>query len=93
MSKRVKVILYILNIIVFGIAIYWFKDDQSPEPLIAMIGQFLVLITLIFESKISGLGITKISNSEVDVDVKSSDNSNISISDVKDGSKVNVKRR
>jgi hypothetical protein len=93
MKKLIKNILYLFNFIALGIAIYWFKEEQSPEPLIVIISQVLVLITLIFESKISKLGISKISNSEVDVDVKSSDDSNIDISDVKDGSKVKIKRR
>jgi hypothetical protein len=93
MKKLVKTILYIFNIIVLGIAVYWFKDEQSPEPLIVMISQFLVLITLIFESKISNIGISKVSKSKVNVDVKSTDNSSISISDIKDGSDIKIKRK
>ena len=93
MNKLVKTILYIFNLIVLGIAIYWFKSEQSPEPLIAIISQFLVLITLIFESKISNIGISKVSKSEVDVEVKSNDDSSITITDIKDGSNIKVKRK
>lgn len=93
MNKLLKSILYIFNIIALGIAIYWFKDEQSPEPLIVMISQFLVLITLIFESKISNIVISKVSKSKVNVEVKSTDNSGISISDIKDGSDIKVKRK
>lgn len=93
MNKLLKTILFIFNIIALGIAVYWFKDEQSPEPLIVMISQFLVLITLIFESKISNIGISKVSKSKVNVDVKSTDNSSISISDIRDGSDIKVKRK
>jgi hypothetical protein len=92
MNKSVKIILYILNILIFGIAIYWFTIDKSPEPLITMIGQFLVLLTLIFESKITKIAIAKISESEIYVETGLKDESSISISKVKKGSKVNVKR-
>jgi hypothetical protein len=92
MNKSVKIILYVLNFLIFGIAIYWFTNDKSPEPLITMIGQFLVLLTLIFESKIAKIAIDKISDSEIDVETGSKDESSISISKVKKGSKVNVKR-
>jgi hypothetical protein len=93
MNKLLKTILFIFNIIALGIAAYWFKDEQSHEPLIVMISQFLVLITLIFESKISNIGISKVSKSKVNVGVKSNDNSSISISDIKDGSDIKVKRK
>ncbi len=93
MNKLVKIILYIFNIIVLGIAIYWFKDEQSPEPLIVMISQILVLITLIFESKISNIGISKVSDSEVYINVRANDESDISISDIKKGSKIKVKKK
>ncbi|QNK77898.1 hypothetical protein H7F37_02055 [Winogradskyella sp. PAMC22761] len=92
MNKLVKTIIYIFNIIALVIAIYWFIDEQSPEPLIVMISQVSILITLIFESKISNINISKVSKSEINVEDKSTDASNISISKVKKGSKVNVKR-
>jgi hypothetical protein len=92
MNKSVKIILYTLNVLIFGIAIYWFTNDKSPEPLITMIGQFLVLLTLIFESKIAKIAIQKVSDSKVDVETGSNDESNISISRIKKGSEVNVKR-
>jgi hypothetical protein len=93
MNKLLKTILFIFNIIALGIAIYWFRDEQSPEPLIVMISQFIVLITLIFESKISNIGISKVSKSKVNVDVKSNDKNSINISDIKDGSDIKVKRK
>ncbi|MDO8316003.1 MAG: hypothetical protein Q7T12_00575 [Flavobacterium sp.] len=92
MNKSVKIILYTLNVLIFGIAIYWFTNDKSPEPLITMIGQFLVLLTLIFESKIAKISIENVSDSEVDVETDSKDESSICISKIKKGSKVNVKR-
>lgn len=93
MNKLLKIILYIFNIIALGIAMYWFKDEQSPEPLIVMISQFLVLITLFFESEISNISISKVSKSKVNLDVKSTDNSRISVSDINDGSNIKVKRK
>lgn len=93
MNKLLKTILFIFNLIALGIAIYWFKDEQSPEPLIVMISQFLVLITLIFESKISNIGISKVSKSKVNIDTKSTDNSSINISEISDGSDIKVKRK
>lgn len=93
MNKSVKIILYILNILIFGIAIYWFINDKSPEPLITVIGQFLILLTLIFESKIGKISIKKISESGIDVETDSKDESSISISKVTKGSKVNIKRK
>ncbi|MCX7551546.1 hypothetical protein [Xanthomarina sp. F2636L] len=93
MNKLVKIILYVFNIIALGIAIYWFNADQSPEPLIVIISQFLVLITLIFESKISNIGISKVAKSKVDVEVKANDDSSIIISDIKDRSNIKVKRK
>lgn len=92
MSKSVKKILYTLNILIFVIAIYWFINEKGPEPLITIIGQFLVLLTLIFESKIAKITIEKISDSEIDVETGSKDESSISISKVKKGSRVNLKR-
>lgn len=93
MNKLVKSIIYIFNLIALLIAIYWFKDEQSPEPLIVIISQSLVLITLFFESKISNIGISKVSKSEVDVEVKSNDDSIINITDIKDGANIKVKRK
>ena len=93
MNKLLKTILFIFNFIALGIAIYWFKNEQSPEPLIVMISQFLVLITLIFESKISNIGISRVSKSKVNIDTKSTDNSSINISDISDESDIKVKRK
>ncbi|WP_196894729.1 hypothetical protein [Aureivirga marina] len=93
MNKLLKTILITFNIITLGVAIYWLITEKSPEPLIVMISQILVLITLIFESKISNIGISKVSKSKVDIDVKSTDNSNINISDIKDDSEIKVRRR
>lgn len=93
MNKLVKIILYIFNLIALGVAIYWLIEEQSSEPLIVMISQISILIALIFESKISNIGISKVSKSKVNVGVKSTDNSSISISDIKDGSDIKVKRK
>lgn len=92
MNNLLKTILLVFNLVALGVATYWFIDEKSPEPLIVMISQFLVLLTLIFESKISNIGISNVSKSKVDIETKQNDNSSIKISEITDGSDIKVKR-
>ncbi len=60
MNKFRKILLYVLNLLMLSLAIYWYANDKTYEPVIVIIGQFIALITLA-----SGEITTKMSNEDV----------------------------
>lgn len=74
MNSTLKTILLILNLLMLGIGAYWLYKDRTSEPLIVVIGQGCVLLTLILEKQISNISSSRIDNSNLDLDLTSGDN-------------------
>lgn len=77
MNKKVKYLIIALNIIVFVIAGNWYMKEKNTEPLIALITQFIALVALFFEEKISK--ISNIKNVDTDIDTNISAESNVEV--------------
>ncbi len=73
-----------------GLAIYWYNDKKETEPLIAIIGQIVALLVILFESKISNIKTKKVTNSKIKVDTEPG--SKIHTSGIKD-SEIEIKNR
>jgi hypothetical protein len=69
MDKKVKYIIVFLNVLVLILAISWYVEEKEPEPLIAVIGQFIALLVLFFEDKISKVANIKNVNTEIETDI------------------------
>lgn len=67
MNKTLKIILIILNLIMFGIAILWFFENKEKEPIIVSIGQFATLLILIFEKQASKIFSKNIESSKIKI--------------------------
>lgn len=74
MNTTLKTILLVLNLLMLGIGAYWLYIDRAAEPLIVVIGQACVLLTLILEKQISNISSRRIEDSDLDFDLKSGDN-------------------
>ena len=74
MNTTLKTILLILNLLMLGIGAYWLYKDRTSEPLIVVIGQACVLLTLLLEKQISNISSSRIDNSDLDFDLTSGDN-------------------
>lgn len=81
--------MILLNIVMLGIAVFWFVKGKELEPIIVAIGQLATILSLFFENEASKIFTKKVkNNSTVDVDVHSGDN--VETEDI-DNSKVNIK--
>ncbi|WJS94357.1 hypothetical protein NYQ10_19935 [Flavobacterium johnsoniae] len=74
MNKKIKYIIIALNIIVLVIAVNWYLKDKNEEPLIAIITQFIALIVLFFEEKLSKVTNIKNENTDIDTDISGDNN-------------------
>ncbi len=90
MNITLKTILLILNLLMLGVGAYWLYKDRTSEPLIVVIGQACVLLTLLLEKQISNVSSNRIENSEFDFDLKSG--GSVKSSKVKD-SNIKIKIR
>lgn len=73
MNKILKIIVISLNIIILLVALYWLNNNNEPEPLIVVIGQITVIISLVFENKASKIFTKNIDNSKVKIERKNTD--------------------
>ncbi|WP_166925712.1 hypothetical protein [Flavobacterium poyangense] len=69
MNKKVKYIVAVLNIIVLGIAFKWYLENKDSEPLIAVISQFIALLVLVFEERLSKVTNIKNVNTDIETDI------------------------
>lgn len=91
MKNSFRLILVLINSLIFVFACIWYFKEESYEPIIVILGQIASLITLFFENSNSKVISKKISNnSEVDINVAKGDF--VHTSDI-DSSKVNIKTR
>ncbi|PKB17014.1 hypothetical protein [Flavobacterium sp. 5] len=74
MSKAVKTILIIINIVMILLSIKWYLKNYEDEPLISALGQLSTLIVLLLEGKInSALKVNKNVRTKLDMDVSKGD--------------------
>ncbi|KAF2508368.1 hypothetical protein EYY60_14655 [Flavobacterium zhairuonense] len=95
MSTNIKNIAIVINLLIFILSIFWInKSNFDIEPITVFLGQLLSLIVLIFGDTIqSKFSIKKVFNSTVDIDTSKKDTSDFDISDIKNNSKVKIKKR
>lgn len=74
MNKKIKNIIIVLNCLMLFLAIKWYFKNEEIEPLILIIGQFITLLVLFFEDKLSKVTNIKNVNTDIDTDI-SGDNS------------------
>ena len=94
MSKKIKNVAVVINFSIFVLSIFWIvKSNFDIEPITVFLGQLLSLIVLIFGDTIqSKFSIKKIFSSTVDIDTSKRDTSEFDISDIKNNSKVKIKK-
>lgn len=94
MSKNIKNIAIIINLLILGFSILWIKKTNFEyEPITVFLGQSLSLIVLLFGDTIqSKFSIKSVSNSKVKIDTNRKDNSDYDISNIRDNSEVNIKK-
>lgn len=91
MSKAVKIILIIINILMILLSIKWYLKNNEDEPLISILGQFSTLIVLLLEGKInSALNVNKNTRTEVDLDISKGDKIN---ANKNEDSEIKIKTR
>ena len=74
MSKTIKSLLIILNVVMILLSIKWYLTKYEDEPLISIIGQLSALIVIMSENKINSfISAKKNIRSNVDVDAAKGD--------------------
>ncbi|BCY29356.1 hypothetical protein [Flavobacterium okayamense] len=74
MSKSVKALLFIINIVMILLSIKWYLKNNEEEPLISILGQLSALIVLLLEGKINTvINANKNVRSKLDLDVSKGD--------------------
>jgi hypothetical protein len=74
MNKIIKYIIIVLNVLVLIVAINWYFRDKEFEPLIAVIGQFIALLVLFFEDKLSKVINIKNVNTDIETNILGKNN-------------------
>ena len=95
MSKRIKNIAIIINLLILVLAILWIKKtDFEYEPITVFLGQLLSLIVLIFGDAIQNkFTVIDISNSKVKIDTDKQDKGDYDVSNIINNSEVRIKKR
>ncbi|WP_237275813.1 hypothetical protein [Tenacibaculum ovolyticum] len=82
MNKNLKFALIFLNVIMILIAGYWLNKNREPEPLFVLVGQVGVVISLLFEKKVSKIFTKSVDNSKIKIIRKQTDE--VHTEDIKD---------
>jgi hypothetical protein len=95
MSKVIKNIAIVINLLILVFAVLWIKKTNFDyEPITVFFGQFLSLIVLIFGDAIQNKFTVKdVSKSKVNIDIDKEDNGDYNISKITDNSEVRIKKR
>lgn len=95
MSKKIKNIAIVINLLILVLAIFWIKkSDFDYEPITVLCGQSLSLIVLIFGDAIQNkFSVKDVSKSKVNIDIDKQDNGNYDISNITDNSEIRIKKR
>ncbi len=92
MNKSVKIFLVALNLLFIVVAAIWAYRTPSPfEPMLALGGFFANTITLLFGDAVAEkIQVSRIEQSTVDIE--RGKKGDISVTDVKDNSTINIKK-
>ena len=95
MSKKIKNIAIVINLLILVLAIFWIKkSDFDYEPITVLCGQSLSLIVLIFGDAIQNkFSVKDVSKSKVNIDIDKQDNGDYDISNITDNSEIRIKKR
>ncbi|MBH1959065.1 MAG: hypothetical protein I8H68_03025 [Flavobacteriia bacterium] len=95
MSKLIKNISIIINLLILGVSIIWLKKTNFDyEPITICLGQVLALVILLFGDKIyNKFRLKNISNSKVKIDTHKEDDAEYSISNIKENSEINIRKK
>ncbi|MCA0349069.1 MAG: hypothetical protein LCH35_07390 [Bacteroidetes bacterium] len=95
MSKKIKNIAIVINLLILVLAIFWIKkSDFDYEPITVLCGQSLSLIVLIFGDAIQNkFSVKDVSKSKVNIDIDKEDNGDYDISNITDNSEIRIKKR
>lgn len=95
MSKKIKNIAIVINLLILVLAIFWIKkSDFDYEPITVLCGQSLSLIVLIFGDAIQNkFSVKDVSKSKVNIDIDKQDNGHYDISNITDNSEIRIKKR
>jgi len=92
MNKRIKNLLFTINGLILVLSGFWLYSDGGYEPMIVLLGQFAVLLTLFFEGKTKSTDVEGIDKSKIKIRSKKDDATQITVKDVKNESEVDIKR-
>jgi hypothetical protein len=70
-NKILKWVLIALNGIMFLLAIKWYIKNYEDEPLICIIGQSIILLSIFMENKFPNVRNIKNEDSEIETDISS----------------------
>jgi hypothetical protein len=95
MSKVIKNIAIVINLLILVFAVLWIKKSNFDyEPITVFLGQSLSLIVLIFGDAIQNkFSVKDVSKSKVNIDIDKEDNGDYDISKITDNSEVRIKKR
>ena len=95
MSKKIKNIAIVINLLILILAIFWIKkSDFDYEPITVLFGQSLSLIVLIFGDAIQNkFSVKDVTKSKINIDIDKQDNGDYDISNITDNSEVRIKKR
>ncbi|CAA0227922.1 hypothetical protein V2595_15555 [Tenacibaculum maritimum] len=92
MNKNLKSTLFVINLAVILLSVFWFFSEKGYEPVIVFISQIGSILLMSNESKFSKTSITDISNgSEIDIREKRQSISSTKIEGV-ENSKVKINK-
>lgn len=95
MSKVVKNISIIINLLILSVSILWIKKTNFDyEPVIICLGQILTLIVLLFGDNVyNKFRINNVSESKVKIDTHQQDDADYNISQIQNNSEINIKKK
>lgn len=95
MSKKIKNIAIVINLLILVLAIFWIKKSNFDyEPITVLCGQSLSLIVLIFGDAIQNkFSVKDVSKSKVNIEIDKQDNADYDISNITDNSEIRIKKR
>lgn len=95
MSKKIKNIAIVINLLILVLAIFWIKKSNFDyEPITVLCGQSLSLIVLIFGDAIQNkFSVKDVSKSKVNIEIDKQDNGDYDISNITDNSEIRIKKR
>jgi hypothetical protein len=93
MNKYLKYTILASNLVMMYFAYEWLISSNEYEPKIVLIGQFITILGLLFESKFSSVKIKGITNSDVDLSTTIDDTTNYNVSDIKDRSNIKIEKK